>query len=161
MQAARQSDMGLKATRFWIELGKVHVELEDGREGAVPVSWYPRLSNAKEHDLYTYRILGGGRLISWPLLEEALAVETIINGTRGSQPSIESLAPRAHRVKNLRLKAKLTQVQLAQMLGCSQALVSMAEKGKVWVGSDWEERVIAACTDHPQMELTHPVGSRG
>jgi hypothetical protein len=39
----------------------------------------------------------------------------------------------------------LTQVELAHRLGCSQALVSMAEKGKTWVGSDWESRVTKAC----------------
>jgi hypothetical protein len=131
--------------RFWIEASKVHVETEDGREAAVPVQWYPRLAGASEHDLYAFKVMGGGRLIHWPLLEEALGVETILHGLPGNQPGSVALAPRSKRLKAMRIKAKLTQVELAHRLRCSQALVSMAEKGKTWVGSDWEERVACAC----------------
>jgi hypothetical protein len=145
MRVARLNDAHVKAVRFWIEASKVHVETEDGREAAVPVAWYPRLAGASEHDLYAFKIMGGGRLIHWPLLEEALGVETILHGLPGNQPPPEELAPRAKRLKALRLKAGLTQVELSHRLTCSQALVSMAEKGKAWVGSDWEERVVKAC----------------
>lgn len=137
------------AVRFWVEGGKVHVETEDGREAAVPVAWYPRLAGACEKDLLAFKIMGGGRLIHWPRLEEALAVATILKGLPGSQPPLTVLVPRAVRIKAARLKAGLTQVELAQRLGCSQALVSMAEKGKAWVGSEWEDRVRAACDGPP------------
>ena len=149
MQAARLNDARVKAVRFWIEAGRVHVETEDGREAAVPIGWYPRLAGASEHDLHAFTVLGGGRLIHWPLLEEALGIETILHGVPGNQPPPEALAPRAQRIKAMRQKARLTQVELAHRLGCSQALVSMAEKGRAWVGSDWEERVVQACATPP------------
>ncbi len=149
MQAGRLSDADVKAVRFWIEAGKVHVETEDGREAAVPIAWYPRLSGANEHDLHAFKVMGGGRLIHWPLLEEALGIETILQGVPGYQPPAVELAPRAQRLKAMRTKARLTQVELAHRLGCSQALVSMAEKGKAWVGSEWEARVAQACRHKP------------
>jgi len=155
MRVARRNDEDIKAVRFWIEAGKVHVETEDGREAAVPVEWYPRLAGATEHDLHAFKVMGGGRLIHWPLLEEALGIETILHGIPASQPSAKELLPRAARIKALRTSAKITQVELAHRLGCSQALVSMAEKGKTWVGSDWEERVQKACTP-PHHRSTGP-----
>jgi DNA-binding XRE family transcriptional regulator len=145
MQAVRLNDEEVKAVRFWIEASKVHVETEDGREAAVPIAWYPRLAGASEHDILAFKVMGGGRLIHWPGLEEALGIETILHGIPGKQPSPRQIEPRAHRIKAMRLKARLTQIELAHRRGCSQALVSMAEKGRTWVGSDWEERVELAC----------------
>jgi hypothetical protein len=145
MQAARLDDAQVKGVRFWVESGKVHVETEDGREAAVPVAWYPRLAEAGEQDLQEFRIMGGGRLIHWPAMEEALGIETILHGVPGAQLPASECLPRAGRVKALRVAAHLTQVELARRLGCSQALVSMAEKGRTWVGSDWESRVADAC----------------
>ena len=156
MLVARMNDENVKAVRFWIEAAKVHVETEDGREAAVPIDWYPRLAGASDHDLHVFKIMGGGRLIHWPLLEEALGVATILHGLPGNQPSAEELLPRATRIRAMRASAKLTQVELAQRLGCSQALVSMAEKGKTWVGSEWEERVRKACAA-PHQRSTGPV----
>jgi len=145
MQAVRLNDEEVKAVRFWIKASKIHVETEDGREAAVPVAWYPRLAGASENDLLAFKVMGGGRLIHWPGLEEALGIETILHGIPGKQPPPAQIGPRARRLKAMRLKAGLTQVELAQRLGCSQALVSMAEKGRAWVGADWEERVGRAC----------------
>ena len=145
MQAARQDDANVKGIRFWVEGGKVHVETEDGREAAVPTAWYPRLAGAGTQDLLAFKIMGGGRLIHWPALEEALGIETILHGIPGNQPPPAEIQPRAARLKALRTQAHLTQVELARRLGCSQALVSMAEKGRTWVGSDWETRVMEAC----------------
>lgn len=155
MRVARRNDEDVKAVRFWIEAAKVHVETEDGREAAVPIVWYPRLAGASDHDLHVFKIMGGGRLIHWPLLEEALGIETILHGIPGHQPSDQELLPRAARIKALRTSARLTQIELAQRLGCSQALVSMAEKGKTWVGSEWEERVHKACAP-PRQRLVGP-----
>lgn len=156
MRAARRDDSKVKGSRFWVEAGKVHVETEDGREAAGPIAWYPRLAGATVHDLHAFRIMGGGRLMHWPSLEEALGIETILHGIPGEQPPLATLLPRAERLKALRTSAHLTQVELARFLGCSQALVSMAEKGKTWVGSEWEARVAEACRSHA---TPHPPSS--
>ncbi|MGA2082913.1 MAG: DUF2442 domain-containing protein [Holophaga sp.] len=158
MRAVRVNDEKVKGIRYWIEAAKVHVEMEDGREAAVPIAWYPRLAGAGEHELLAFKIMGGGRLIHWPRLEEALGIETILHGIPGQQPPTGVLLPRALRIRALRVEAKLTQVELAHRLGCSQALVSMAEKGKTWVGSDWESRVRKACRNgKPLQSTTVPV----
>jgi len=48
-------------------------------------------------------------------------------------------------LRKARLKAGLTQVQLARRLKKSQAMVSSAEAGRVRVGSRYVERVLVAC----------------
>ncbi|WP_316413644.1 DUF2442 domain-containing protein [Mesoterricola silvestris] len=61
-----------KARRVWVESGRILLETEDGRTVAVPVSTYPQLAWGKDEDLKKVRLLGGGKMIHWPRLEEAL-----------------------------------------------------------------------------------------
>src|SRR5271155_4715164 len=46
------------------------VELADGRTIAAPLAWYPRLAHASAEERETWRLLGGGRGIHWPALDE-------------------------------------------------------------------------------------------
>lgn len=153
MEAVRLPDEDVRAIRFWVANRKVYVETEDGREAAVPAAWHPRLAGASDSDLQDFRTMGGGRVISWPQLEESLGVVDILKGVPGYQPPTSELSPRAERLRVIRKGAGLTQIALAFRLGCSQALVSMAESGTTWVGAEWEGRVKAAC-DLPSSKIT-------
>ena len=62
------------------------VSLSDGRVVSVPVSWYPRLSNAIPRHLTEWILIGGGHGIHWKELDEDISVENILFG----QPSGES-----------------------------------------------------------------------
>ncbi len=62
------------------------VELADGRTIAVPVAWYPRLAHATTAERGAWRLLGGGRGIHWPALDEDISVVNLLLG----QPSAES-----------------------------------------------------------------------
>jgi hypothetical protein len=62
------------------------VFLSDGRVVRVPLSWYPRLSNALPQDRATWEFIGGGHGIHWPGLDEDISVENVLLG----QPSGES-----------------------------------------------------------------------
>jgi hypothetical protein len=62
------------------------VELADGRTIAVPLAWYPRLANATEEEWSSWRLLGGGRGIHWPAIDEDISVANLLAG----QPSAES-----------------------------------------------------------------------
>lgn len=62
------------------------VELADGRTIAAPISWYPRLENATPVERQDWRLIGGGRGIHWPLLDEDISVANLLLG----QPSSES-----------------------------------------------------------------------
>src|ERR1051326_8220065 len=62
------------------------VELVDGRTIAVPLGWYPRLAHASREECKTWRLVGGGRGIHWPALDEDISVANLLAG----QPSAES-----------------------------------------------------------------------
>lgn len=62
------------------------VELSDGRTISVPVAWYPRLSHGTSKERDHWRLIGNGRGIHWPDLDEDISVENLLAG----QPSGES-----------------------------------------------------------------------
>ena len=63
----------------------LRVALSDGRGLSVPISWYPRLSNALPQDRAVWTFIGGGHGIHWPELDEDISVENMLFG----QPSGE------------------------------------------------------------------------
>ncbi len=65
---------------------ELRVSLSDGRVVSVPLSWYPRLSNALLRHRKSWELLGGGHGIHWPELDEDISVENVLLG----QPSGES-----------------------------------------------------------------------
>jgi hypothetical protein len=62
------------------------VSLADGRVVSVPLSWYPRLSHGSPAHRSEWRLLGRGRGVHWPELDEDISAENIVFG----QPSGES-----------------------------------------------------------------------
>lgn len=64
------------------------VELADGRSVTAPLAWYPRLLHASMVEREKLRLIGGGKGIHWPDVEEDISVESILLG----QPSMESAA---------------------------------------------------------------------
>ena len=61
------------------------ISLVDGRVVSVPISWYPRLSNALPEHRGVWKFIGGGHGIHWPELDEDISVENVLFG----QPSGE------------------------------------------------------------------------
>ena len=66
------------------------VELADGRTMTVPLLWYPRLWYGGEAERSHFEILGDGRYIHWPDLDEDLSVAGMLAGRRSGE-SPESL----------------------------------------------------------------------
>jgi len=64
------------------------VKLSDGRTISVPLSWYPRLCHGNSDERSDWRLIGGGRGIHWPRLDEDISAENLIFG----KPSAESQA---------------------------------------------------------------------
>lgn len=71
-----------------VEVGEdtLAVELADGRSLAVPLVWYPRLVHATVAERDTWRLIGGGRGIHWPGIDEDISVANLLAG----HPSAES-----------------------------------------------------------------------
>ncbi|MCR4315994.1 MAG: DUF2442 domain-containing protein [Planctomycetes bacterium] len=74
------------ATDVKITDDSLTVTLSDGRDLSVPISWYPRLSRAKQEDREIWEFNGGGHGIYWSEIDEDISVENLIFG----QPSGES-----------------------------------------------------------------------
>jgi hypothetical protein len=62
------------------------VVLADGRTLSAPLAWYPRLAHATAAERETWRLLGGGRGIHWPKVDEDVSIANLLAG----QPSAES-----------------------------------------------------------------------
>jgi hypothetical protein len=76
------------ATQIQVSDDTLSVELADGRTIAVPVAWYPRLAHATAAERSDWRLIGGGRGIHWPAIDEDISVDNLLAG----QPSAESQA---------------------------------------------------------------------
>ena len=74
------------ANRVEVSEDSLSVELADGRTIVVPLGWYPRLANAAASERNNWRLIGAGRGIHWPALDEDISVANLLSG----QPSSES-----------------------------------------------------------------------
>ena len=62
------------------------VDLVDGRTLSVPLGWYPRLLHGTAEECNNWRLIGTGKGIHWPDLDEDISVENLLAGS----PSGES-----------------------------------------------------------------------
>lgn len=69
----------------------LEVDLVDGRTIIVPLAWYPRLQHGSAAERAQWELVGDGRGIHWPRLDEDLSVEGLLAG-RPSSESQQSLA---------------------------------------------------------------------
>jgi hypothetical protein len=74
------------ATRVEVSDDTLSVELADGRTIAVPLAWHPRLAHATAVERAAWRLIGGGRGIHWPGVDEEVSVANLLAG----RPSAES-----------------------------------------------------------------------
>ena len=54
------------------------VDLIDGREINVPLTWFPKLSHATTEQLNNWRFIGRGMGIHWDDLDEDISVEGLL-----------------------------------------------------------------------------------
>ncbi len=67
------------ATNLSFTEDKMIVFLEDGRELAVPLEWFPNLRDATNEQLTNWRFIGKGEGIHWPELDEDILVERLLD----------------------------------------------------------------------------------
>ena len=63
--------------------GRLQVTLRDGRVISAPLEWFPRLMRASEADRRTWEPSAAGLGIHWPLADEDLSVEGLLQGGGG------------------------------------------------------------------------------
>jgi len=66
------------AVDVWFDQLKMFVRLDDGREVAIPIHWFPRLRDASEKERMNWRLIGGGEGIHWKDLDEDILVEGLL-----------------------------------------------------------------------------------
>ncbi|HZL30387.1 MAG TPA: DUF2442 domain-containing protein [Pseudolabrys sp.] len=54
------------------------VVLADGRELAVPLAWFPRLTDATQAQRKNWRLIGQGQGIHWPDVDEDISVVSLL-----------------------------------------------------------------------------------
>lgn len=67
------------ATSVWFTPLQMFVRLDDGREIAIPIDWFPRLRDATEEQRNNWRLIGGGEGIHWEELDEDILVEALLH----------------------------------------------------------------------------------
>lgn len=68
------------ATTVAVSEDTISVELSDGRTISAPLDWYPRLAHGTAAERNTWRMIGGGRGIHWPALDEDISVANLLAG---------------------------------------------------------------------------------
>jgi len=58
----------------------LRVVLSDGREVAAPLEWFARLRDATSEQRGRWRLIGAGRGIHWPDLDEDISVRQLLGG---------------------------------------------------------------------------------
>ena len=89
--AAMPTTSHCMAARVDVNDDTICVELTDGRTISVPAAWYPRLSHGTSEERNNWRLIGSGRGIHWPDLDEDVSVENLLAGkpSAESQPSFK------------------------------------------------------------------------
>jgi hypothetical protein len=78
------------ATEVSVTNDTLTFELADGRSISAPLAWYPRLLHGTVEERSRWRLIGQGRGVHWPDLDEDISVENLLVG-RPSAESQESL----------------------------------------------------------------------
>jgi len=73
------------AERVTITKDVLSVELSDGRTIVAPLEWFPRLLYASPQERANFRLVGKGRGIHWPKLDEDISVEGLLAGRRSGE----------------------------------------------------------------------------
>lgn len=68
-----------------IDDSRLVVDLMDGRTIAVPLAWYPRLASATAEQRNRWELAGGGYGIHWPMIDEDLSAEGLLQGAKAPQ----------------------------------------------------------------------------
>lgn len=88
MTSSTVDTQNVRALTLAITADVLTVELADGRTISAPLSWYPRLCHGTAEEREDWRLIGGGRAIHWPLLDEDISIDNLVYG----KPSAESQA---------------------------------------------------------------------
>ena len=97
MRGTKEMKTNLKDIEF--EAGMMRLIFCDGGSCLVPLTPFPRLLKASEHEHRTWEIIGNHRGIHWPLIDEDLSIPRLIEDY--AHPISSLLVPSATQERRL------------------------------------------------------------
>lgn len=85
LNTAAQPEPLITAIRVTDE--EIIASLSDGRTISVPLAWSWRLAEATPGQRNTFRLIGGGQGVHWPLIDEDISVWGMLHGVPAHHPS--------------------------------------------------------------------------
>jgi Protein of unknown function (DUF2442) len=73
------------ATEVYVTDDTLTLDLSDGRTVSAPLAWYPRLLHGTANERARWRLIGEGRGIHWPDLDEDISVDNLLAGRRSAE----------------------------------------------------------------------------
>lgn len=73
------------ATQVTVSEDALSVDLADGRTVTVPLAWFPRLMHATAEERGVWRLIGGGRGVHWPAVDEDVSVANLLIGQSSNE----------------------------------------------------------------------------
>jgi hypothetical protein len=83
MSNRRLQSASAEPAKAWHKSGRIHIELDDGRELSFPVKGNRRLEGATHKALNNIELTYDG--LHWPDLDEDLGIEGILRGDHGQE----------------------------------------------------------------------------
>ena len=74
------------ATGVELTDSRFKVILDDGRELAVPIEWFPKLRDASAAERGNWRLIGRGEGIHWPDIDEDISVAGVLRSRVVGRP---------------------------------------------------------------------------
>ena len=105
------------ATQVEVSDDTISVELADGRTIAAPLAWYPRLAHGSAEERGSWRLLGGGRGIHWPALDEDISVANLLAGHSSAESQTSFKKWLAGRAKPSRSRRKRPRAKPGEAAG--------------------------------------------
>ncbi|KPA10283.1 hypothetical protein MHK_009513 [Candidatus Magnetomorum sp. HK-1] len=71
-----------RASNVWFDNDNLWLNFYDGRKLSIPLTYFPRLSNASDSQRKVYTISGGGTGIHWDEINEDINVVNLLFGNK-------------------------------------------------------------------------------
>ena len=90
MSTSTTERLGSRAVEVAVADDTLVLDLSDGRTLSAPIAWHPRLLHGTRRERAQWRLVGDGKGINWPDLDEDISVAGLLKG-RSSGESQASL----------------------------------------------------------------------
>jgi hypothetical protein len=87
------SEISAAAKEVWFDEKNLWLLLTDGRQLAVPLTFFPRLLHATPQQRKKYEMSGGGTGLHWEELDEDISVAGLLLGRRDQTKAARSAQP--------------------------------------------------------------------